>query len=354
MIFSALTLTFLLLQSPKPALRSATVEVLPSIVLENTTYADALATISKKWNINIVSDVYVTELPVKSLRLEKIEPTNVVSALRELAAVSDRTTQHINGIYVLRTRTLPHRLGIERFNLQNTAIRWANSGQIVVRRLVENKVSLTPVLSRVQEDSLTAAETIFAVRDEAEKQPKRLLPAKLLSLDVKSASMMRVAEQFSQVSGHSLSFGNALSERRIIAQISAATAGQIIEALTFLTNARQRTVIEQTDNQLALEAESLDDRGLRVKLSDVLRKKLAPLLTAEQKAKLGSEEVSLKVKDLPADIQKMALDYMRSSCPTGMTLDSSRLMDFDIVFLPPPSVGLGVNGWAEDIGKIGY
>ncbi|MCS6777884.1 MAG: hypothetical protein RMJ43_06815 [Chloroherpetonaceae bacterium] len=310
--------------------------VLPPVEIENATLAEALAAISKAWKINILSDVYVGELKILKLSLREIPEKDILATLQGLGKGSQREVYQVNGVFILRYRHWPVRLEQDRTLQREFGLRWEDMGvSLRILRLDEKK-----------------EENILQFRADATGN-RVTFPARSLSLDVRNASMESVLRQFSAVSGWKVAISRQLSERRIIAQMPEASPGQVMEALTFLMNASQRLTIEQTDTQQAIETEIMDQRPLRGKMSDELMKKLLPLLTPEQRAKLGRQEISIPVKSLPRDIQKLALRYV-DVARAGLPVDTTRLLESSIVFLPAPATGLGIDAFMPDGSPIKF
>lgn len=96
----------------------------------------------------------------------------------------------------------------------------------------------------------------------------------------------------------------------------------------------------------------LEDKSERERLSDALKPKLRKRLTRTQKAALkNGGEIALPVSALPALLQKQAIDYIHASTngkPIGQAPETLAQSDkFSVVLLPPPSVTLGIDTYAE-------
>lgn len=184
------------------------------------------------------------------------------------------------------------------------------------------------------------------------------LPASLLSLEIRYASLRRTGQALSEHSGWQIAFSETLRERRVSASIQKASTAQIMAAFTVLWNARQRIQVEQTPAQLAFEAELLDQNlSLREKVSALLADKLAPLLTPEQKDSLArGNEVPIPLSALSPELRKLTEEYIQvAQRGLPVEVDNARLKDFSIVFLPRHAgSALGVDGDDRSGGRIGF
>ena len=172
---------------------------------------------------------------------------------------------------------------------------------------------------------------------------------------MKQAFAYRTLQSFTEASGWNTSISRALAPYHITGYMERITPGQFLEGVSFLLRAGQQVTIEQTEAHKFALKEIEDGRSAREKLSDALSKKLASQLTKEQKEKIAKgQEVALSLNSMSKELKALAIQYMDIAKPSGVSLDTSRFNEFDIVFLPPPSVGLGVNGYSDTGEKIGY
>ena len=123
-------------------------------------------------------------------------------------------------------------------------------------------------------------------------------------------------------------------------------------------NTSTRITLERNEANRLLEADLLDTRIDRQKLSAALFAKLASHLTEEQKRMLrNGESVSLSLKDLKGEARTLAQDYARQGLiaplPDGMALNLSRLGDFALNF-SASSLVLGIDGYLTDGREIHY
>lgn len=338
-----LCVTMALQQSPQelaPQLSLPKEEPRISIVLENATITDAVLKIGAKFKVNILTDVYVNDAPLSKISMENMP---LEAAVGQIATLYGRDVYFVNRTYILRSRSVLLNLAHERTALKD-GIHWADEGSIAIMRLGTSPPSPPNKLTHMIQ--------------EVKAKPLHL-PASLLSLEIRSASLNKVMSKFNSQSAWFTAVETELGERRITAYLPKAPPAQFIDSLSKLLNASQRLTLQQTEDQKMLEKALLGNLSERERLSHALADKLSSLLSKEQKArKERGEQVAVLLKEMPSEMQAMALDYMKQALqempPPSLDIDMKRLLDGGIVFLPPPSNCLGVRAFMPDGTPVGF
>ena len=184
------------------------------------------------------------------------------------------------------------------------------------------------------------------------------MPARFILLDAKNAAATSIVFALKNSSNLYIHLDPLIGGRRMTTALHYVSPGQAVEAIAFLLNASPEINIGQSDSQKKLEAYLSDFRIERVKLSESLEGKLTPKLTDEQRQKLAAgEEVTMALNTMPDDIRSEAEYYALNalSAESKQMLDTSRLNDMSIVFLPKGrGIVLGVDGYTKDGGGFHY
>lgn len=309
-----------------------------SLELTNATLADVIGALGHKYRVPIVCDCFVNDVKLGPIKYDKVPLADVIHSLADRY---QRDSQYTNGIFVLRSRDLPIRSAQEKTAIQQNGFKWPDSGLVESKRWDEGDALSPAIQFRAQASSKSA--------------PK--LPARFIYLEAQNAPAFKVVQALSSSSEWLVDLDIALVQRRMSAYLYHVTPGQAAEAITYLLNAGQHVSIKQTDAQKLNDAEMSDSRDIRVKLSEVLAAKLAPLLTDAQRGQLAKGmDVTLPLSAFSSDLQDLAKSYAELSFGSrtrGLTLDLSRWKSFEIVIVPGMPA-LGVNGFSTDGQNVGW
>lgn len=305
-----------------------------TVKIEGATLTEALEEISKQVKFNYVTDAYVNDTFVTNINIEEA-PLEVV--IPQLADIYGRNATLLNGVVVFRDSRWVSRNRLESNLIKAQTMGWKGEGSYQA--------------SRYNGEGLSESAAVNFQQKANKKKPLQF-PAAQVDIQAKRISIGKFLQRFTKTSGWTAGIEFELAERRISVGMNHVTPAQVIEAITYLVNAKQKLTIEQSEDQKLLDMAQLDHRLERQKLSDALTEKLLSQLSKEQKEALAmGKEVPISLKSLPPELRDLASDYIRQSAQ-GMNppfnLDISKIGDSNVVFLPPPSSCLGADAYLPD------
>lgn len=244
-------------------------------------YAELLKAIHIRHKVAVLSDIAAGEEDVQHVSTWESAKSGQ-DALEALAQLTNRTVLQMNGLYVLRHK------------------RWAVGQEWAARptsrRYPTGSIKLIPVDR--------PADTGFA------------LPAQFVSVSAVGASCGSIVELMRKRGDWSVRVDPAVAPRQVVAFAERIAPSLLLGGIAYLLNSGPEVVLRPSKEQLAYEAldalELPDDMKKRKIASDPLRARLAALMTPEQKRQLESGEfVPFTVGELPTDLRKQALDYLK-------------------------------------------
>ena len=272
-------------QTPVPAAAAKLV----SIDVKDARFSDAILALAKQGHFSFVADAYLVDFPVKRVQIEAI-PLDV--AIQRVAELFERKISKVNGVYILSHSRRVLVIKQDEFQKTQYASTWTIAGQLSINPITKIRAGTTTL----------------------EIKPEMMLPS-FVSVEANAIAFYRFAEQMAAVTDSVILLNKDLAERRLSAYFERTTPGEAAEAIATLFHARQRITIEQSDAQIKQDAAALaeiaDQRTPSHKASDVLLPKIVALLSAEQiRAYNQGKDVAIPLVSLPADLQKMAMDYV--------------------------------------------
>ncbi len=314
-----------------------------SLMLSNVTLADIVEILGQKYGIPIVADSLINDIPIKSISYSDQTINGIIS---KIATQQGRELHYINGVAVLRARNFVIRYAQEKIAIQTLNFRWPDMGKVKAGRYNEKGefILTQPVKTSIAGTKRIPYSPVKAFMNE--------LPARFILLEAKNATAATIVYALKNSSNLYIHLDPLIGRRRMTTALHYASSGQAVEAIAFLLNASPIINIEQSDSQKKLEAYMSDERLEREKLSDSLEAKLTSKLTDEQRQKIAAgEQVPITLSSMSDDIRSEAEYYALNalSAANRDLLDTSRLKDFAIVFMPKSAgIVLGVNGFGKD------
>ncbi|MES2459362.1 MAG: hypothetical protein V4671_02175 [Armatimonadota bacterium] len=326
--------------SPIGALTSATARSVPvTLNLKTASLSDVIRILGAEFKIPILADSFLGDPAVADLTMAAVPAEK---ALQIIAEKFDRTLEWIGPVAVLRHK------------------RWYSqhrSDNDYRRQLREN----VPPPGSV---------TVRAVDPEGETKPMGLpprrprfaLPPKHVSVIADRAAVGETLTEFSSVSQQITTTTPPFTERRVTAHLSNVTPNEFLAAMSYLLDLIQQVNLTEGEAQkeraTLLAEEAADTRPEDRKVSDELKDKLLKLLSPDQRAAAGGKETPFPVQSLPPALKDLALKYiglrvkyLSDSLP-GM--NASQFGGFSVVLLPPPSIGVGIDGVLPDGTHVGF
>ena len=317
-------------------------EPIVSFDLKHPKLSDIVTLLGQKYHVNIVTDAYVIDPAGDGVDSVVLKDVPMSKALPQLAMLFHRDMEVIYNVIVWRHPQWYVPLQYEQFEAAHGRPVWQNAGKAQARREQLPTVGSKPLVPPGKPDA-------DAVSDDD-------LPARLITLEVEESSAHDVARVLSSTSAWGVSVDQDSEDRRVNMQLHSVTPAQAAELLTLVLNARQRIVIGQSEAQKRLAAKGMKDyinpRSVRDKQSDAIKAELRKAMTKEQQDKLANNErVNFNLKDLPASLQKQAMDYI-SGCIEDIRKSGIDLPDFDLSRGYQLVVGPAIFG--PGIGVIAY
>ena len=274
---------------------------------------DALIFLHEKHGVSYVCDILPGDRNWK-YPLD-IKNKSMTETIAYLSAVFSRSMTNVNGIFVFRGR------------------RWFDAGYNV-------------------SESLLSEPALQIERGRRDMDGK---PARLVKVSITNTPSGKAVSELSRVSLWPITISGELERRKISLQSDFVSPAALGEAISTLFNAQTAIAIKKTLADREAEKQN-DDSHLteRERMCLKLRSEFDSFLSDEQKQKSLSEEVAIKISDLPATLRSKAIDYITylANRPGQIVgIDMARIAEFEIVFLPPgqaPRGALGVNGRATD------
>ena len=313
-------------------------EKLISIDVKNARFDDAMLALAKQGHFNFVSDSYYSEEALPRIQIDAV-PVSV--AMKKLAELYERKIVSINGVFVLSHRKGLILLGRDEISRTQYESTWLTEGQCSIKPLAKIRVGTASLEIKLE----------------------MTLPP-FVAIEANATPALNFVRKLSAACDWPVLLDSKqnLGDRRLSAYFEQTTPGQAAEALTVLFHAGQRVVIAQSDAQVkqdaALFAKMTDQRSPRNKSSDLLLPQIMKRLT---KAQLDSynkgEQVEIPVASLPADLQKVAMEYVALSVaglddhPEFPRPDPARGYS---LMLASYNAGIGIIAYAADGTRLGF
>jgi hypothetical protein len=168
-----------------------------------------------------------------------------------------------------------------------------------------------------------------------------------MNINTAESSIQPLLNDINKRTQWSISVKPEWSQRHVSVSLQNCQLSDFISSVSLLLNGRQRTIIDQTDEQKQREEKENPNKLDVEKISDKLRQKLVDKLSSEDKKKYenGDTNIYLNVGNLPADLKQgigvliqAKLDLLANSVGGGSLpeIDMSRINEFTIQVAQPP------------------
>lgn len=257
-----------------------------TIEMSNCKLSDVVRYIGTTYKINIVADAFLNDEFKQKLVIREVPKEE---ALMRVAQQFSRDMLIVNDVVVWRHQ-FPQRKAQGEISVQKEfGWKWPDRGSASIFRILPTPQPTTEQMT----------------------QGANLLPAQLITLDVRDCPVNTFATTFTKEVSWRLSVNRSLAERRISMNLQNVTPAQTLGALTLLLSAAQVVSIGQTEEQIRRDADVLDNRHPLSKERDKITTALLDSLTQEQRSQISKgESVTLDIATMNPALRKKSVDFI--------------------------------------------
>lgn len=320
---------------------------------ENVTLADVLKDIGAKYKINIIADYYYDETKIQRFRLKNATRNQAIVAI---ASAFQRPIHTIDSISILRDPRSAMRLHQEQSYTRIYRKDFTRSGTVVVNSRIYDNNSLLdsngfPVLF------MDVNQQLAAINFELKSKGLKVVapPADVIDVVADKAMFKKIIAEIKMQAHIPITVYNTIPDRRLCVQLFNVSPGQACHALAYIINSTQNIGFFQAPAQEAADIAMREDIDPVQKESDILREKLYENLTEQQKKDIADGKiVPVNINGMSKDSQELAKQFISDTLKqpsfnaSGHEFDFSKLSSSQIVFLPFPSIQLGIVGFMKD------